>query len=905
FTKASTWAYPLRVGAETIGVLKTEGMLMAAHEVRQQLQAFFNFAALLLKNEIMGHTRLQKAYEQVSKVNIELNNEIAKRKQVQVELQKAKELLEERVAARTAELKIINQELKQKTDQLDQFFYIAPDLLCIADTDGFFHQLNPQFEQVLGYTFDELLSKPFLDFVHPDDVESTLGAIATLSAQKTVINFINRYRCKDGSYRWIEWHSAPSGKMIFAAARDITDRKKAEERLLQSEERFRRLAENARDVIYRMSLPDGNYEYVSPAALSVFGYSPEECYQSPILFKQAIHPDWVKYFEEQWTNLINGEMPPTYEYQFIHKSGEIRWLNQRNILVRDRKGKPIAIEGIVTDITERKQSEEERKVHIHFLESLVRVDQAIKQDTNINKMLWNTVKTIFSIFDCDRAWLFYPCDPDVPVFRVPVEITKPEYPGANILDIAVPMSPDMAQNLREALASDDPVIYIAGTEKSVNKVTAEQFGVQSQMFVALYPKVGKPWVLGMHQCSYPRVWTSEEKKLFKEISRRISDGLTSALFLRDLQESETKYRRIIDTAAEGIIVGKPDGVIASSNTRMAELLGYPGEELVNHSIIDFMFEEDFSDHWSNIEKRRQGLSESYERRFRCKDGKILWTQVSATPLFDDNNKFIGSFAMYTDITDRKRTEEEINKLNQELEQRVTDRTAQLEAANKELEAFAHSVSHDLRAPLRHIDGYIEILQNNTQNALDEKSQNYMEIISRSARKMGMLIDDLLSFSRMGRSEMFSSMVDLNSLVQDVIKEYESEATGRDIRWKITPLPIITGDQAMLRMVLANLISNALKFTRSKKITRIEIGCQKGNDDEVVVFVRDNGVGFDMKFADKLFGVFQRLHRQEDFEGTGIGLANIRRIISRHGGRTWAEAKINQGATFYFTLPTSK
>jgi len=204
--------------------------------------------------------------------------------------------------------------------------------------------------------------------------------------------------------------------------------------------------------------------------------------------------------------------------------------------------------------------------------------------------------------------------------------------------------------------------------------------------------------------------------------------------------------------------------------------------------------------------------------------------------------------------------------------------------------------------LRHIDGYIEALQNSTQNILDEKSQNYMDIVSKSAKRMGLLIDDLLSFSRMGRSEMLYSKVDLNTLVQDVIMEYESEITDRDIQWKIAPLPIVTGDQAMLRMVLVNLISNALKFTCTRKTARIEVGCEEGNDNEVVVFVRDNGVGFDMQYADRLFGVFQRLHRQEDFEGTGIGLANVRRIISRHGGRTWAEGKTDNGATFYFSLP---
>jgi len=198
-----------------------------------------------------------------------------------------------------------------------------------------------------------------------------------------------------------------------------------------------------------------------------------------------------------------------------------------------------------------------------------------------------------------------------------------------------------------------------------------------------------------------------------------------------------------------------------------------------------------------------------------------------------------------------------------------------------------------------------MLQKRTKTTLDDKSQHYMEVIADSARKMGTLIDDLLSFSHIGHNEMFKSQVNLDELVQDVIQELKPETDGRDIQWQISPLPSIIGDRAMLRVVLVNLISNALKFTRSRKIAQIEIGCEGKNETEVVIFLRDNGVGFDMNYFDKLFGVFQRLHRQEDFEGTGIGLANVRRIINRHGGRAWADGQVDHGATFYFSLPTSK
>ena len=257
----------------------------------------------------------------------------------------------------------------------------------------------------------------------------------------------------------------------------------------------------------------------------------------------------------------------------------------------------------------------------------------------------------------------------------------------------------------------------------------------------------------------------------------------------------------------------------------------------------------------------------------------------------------GAVISQINITDRKDTEQRIGRLNADLQSQADE----LAVANQELESFSYSVSHDLRAPLRHINGYVGMLRKATDGQLSESAGRYLNVISTASGEMGRLIDDLLAFSRMSRAEISETAVDLNTLVQQTLHGLEIVTENRNITWKISPLPSAMGDPAMLKQVFSNLIDNAVKYTGKRDLAEIEIGCAGEENARVIYFVRDNGAGFDMSYADKLFGVFQRLHRAEEFEGTGIGLASVRRILARHGDRVWAEGAVEKGATFYFTL----
>jgi PAS domain S-box-containing protein len=387
---------------------------------------------------------------------------------------------------------------------------------------------------------------------------------------------------------------------------------------------------------------------------------------------------------------------------------------------------------------------------------------------------------------------------------------------------------------------------------------------------------------------------------FSARRRRIEHELRQA---RDQLQAEvaerTQQASLLDLTHDTIFVRDMNDVITYWNRGAEELYGWKAEQALGqraHELLKPVLPVALDE--IQAELLRTGRWESELDTTRA-DG----TQVSVSSRWslrrDAQQRPAAILETNNDITDRRRREREIRSLNTDLARR----TSELQATNKELEAFAYSVSHDLRAPLRHVSGYTELLQKHAAARLDDKSRRYLTLIVEAARRMGNLIDDLLAFSRIGRAETRKTLVSLDALVKEAMEEVRPETEGRDIAWTIRALPELYADRSMLRLVLVNLISNAIKFTRTRPKAEIEIAFVSA-DGEPTVFVRDNGVGFDMKYADKLFGVFQRLHHADAFEGTGIGLATVQRILHRHGGRAWADAVVDQGATFYFSIPKS-
>jgi PAS domain S-box-containing protein len=762
--------------------------------------------------------------------------------------------------------------------------------------------LSEEACQIFGlpqhYRFYELTGwhEQWIKLIHPEDQHRTAQAAADALAGGSGYNVNYRVVRSDGEVRYVHSYAEvrrdESGKPLrmFGTMIDITERVQAEEALKVSEAKYVDLYENAPDMYASVNAKTALIEECNIALANTLGYPKEEIIGRPVF--EIYHPDCLEEVKNAFKLFVEiGEIHDK-ELQLRRKDGSKLDVSLNASAVRGENGQILYSRSTLRDITERKRNNAINSARLHLIQFALThsLDELLEETLNEAEKVTDSLIGFYHFVEDDQKSL---------TLQNWSARTKAEFCKAKGKGLHYPIAE--AGVWVDCVYQGKPVIHndyaSLPHRKGMPQGHAE---VIRELVVPVWRGNKIKAILGVG--NKPADYTEKDVEaisLLADLAWEIAERKQAEEALR---KNEERYRELYERSPLAYESLDAEGCFINVNQAWLDMLGYTREEVIAQWCGNFL-----ALHQVELFRERFPLFKAAgkvhtEFEMKHKDGSIITVAVDGKIGYDEKGVFKQTHCILHDITERKKVEEEIRKLTEELEGRVVERTAQLEAANRELEAFAYSVSHDLRAPLRHIDGFMGLLQKRSATALDEPSRHYMDTISDSVKRMDVLIEDLLAFSRMGRYEMSKGSIDVGDLVQEVIREFEPEAGNRNIHWLLGDLPVVTGDRAMLRVVLINLISNALKFTQPRQQTEIEIGWMRTQETETVIFVRDNGVGFDMNYADKLFGVFQRLHSTDEFEGTGIGLANVRRIINRHGGRTWATGELNQGATFYFSLP---
>jgi PAS domain S-box-containing protein len=652
--------------------------------------------------------------------------------------------------------------------------------------------------------------------------------------------------------------------------RSLIKQKLSEEKLLESESKFKKLYENGP---FGMVLVNKELKFTSanPTFIEMLGYSEEELHN--FTFQDITHSDDIEVNLQNIRKLMIQEISVyKTEKRFIRKDGQVIWGSLTVTSNYSTEGKFLYNLGIIEDITSRKNVEEE------LLASKIKLETALSSMTDA--IFISDVEGNFIEFN-DAFATFHK-------FKNKQECTKTfaEYP--EFLDVYMSngeLAPIEQWAVPRALRGE----IVKNAEYSLRRKDTGESWVGSYSFAPILDSNGK--IVGSVVAGRDITEQKHSEEAIRERESLLNDmGKIAHIGGWEFSPITGKASWTEEVAnIHDIDPGLPTSVLSGINYYHED-----SKPIIAKAVNDVV-----------------EFAKSYDLELEIVSAKGIqkWIRTIGHPVIE-NGKVVKVHGSLQNITERKlkdialrESEENFRMLNETLELNVTERTTQLLNANKELEAFSYSVSHDLRAPLRHISGFVDLLSNKYRDLLPETGKHYLKVINDSSQRMGILIDDLLQFSRTGRQEMHQSNLDMNIVLHEVKGLIQADIKERKVDWEIAQLPLITGDHSLLRMVWFNLLSNAVKFTREKETAKIEIGF-KEEGTEYVFFIRDNGAGFDMRYANKLFGVFQRLHSQQEFEGTGIGLANVRRIILKHGGRTWAESKPDDGATFYFTLSKS-
>jgi len=718
--------------------------------------------------------------------------------------------------------------------------------------------LGGAFEAISGYTAQEYLARGgWSATVHPADRDKDAQDLAMLRENRQVETEVRIIK-KSGEVRWVRVNAHPIWDAeknelvgINGAVRDITERKLTEQTLRENEAKFRAIFETSASAI-TIARQDGTVVDANPAFLNIVGKRRDEVLgKTPV--DLGILPDILtmnQMTDQLWTN---GSLK-NREWEFRRDDGRVFDLltSYRQVAIAER----LHVLAVTVDITERKRAE-----------------ASLAQERKLMRAVIDHIPDNIYVKDREGRFLLNNAES----MRILGVARQEDLLGKSDFDF---FPHDLARRWQEEQR--------AIMESGIPMLDSEEF--------LPWNSVKRRWIIGY---AIPLHDDLGNVIGLVGINRDITDRKSAAEALR---ESEEKFRTFFELAPYGIMIQKRGGEVLNVNQAFLDEIGYRLEQIQGKNIFDSELFPIFRDREAvrrlTYQLENNGRMTNQEINIHHADGHPMTILISSQ--FIRLSGEVHVLTIGVDISYRKQREEEIKTLNAELELRVAKRTAQLEAVNKELESFSYSVSHDLRAPLRSIDGFSQALLEDYDAALDETGQNYLRRIRASAQRMGNMIDALLTLARISRSPLNLLSVDLSSLAAEVVTSLAEQQPERTVDVRIMPGVQGWGDARLLQIALQNLLQNAWKYTSKQASARIEFGART-IDEETVYVVSDNGVGFDMAYVDKLFGAFQRLHADSEFQGTGIGLATVHRVIHRHGGRIWAEAEVSHGATFYFTL----
>lgn len=747
-------------------------------------------------------------------------------------------------------------ELRRSEERYRTLVDLSP-LAIIVNREGRIDFANAAFMALVGASSPEqVLGKAPSEFLRTDNTDR----IREMSELRLPTPVLEQQLVRlDGTLRDVAVAAAiftdSRGDAIQVVLHDITERKQAEEARRESETRFTSIFHASPIGILVTRLQDGVVVESNDASLAMMGYTREEMLGRSTLDLKL----WVTPGErDRVLNLLLKQGGfRDQELRFRKKSGDLGDM-LASAEVIDYAGEKCILSQI-QDITARKQNE-----------------KALIESERMLRLFIEHAPAAIAMFDRDmrylaasRRWL------------TDYRLKDEDIVGRSHYEVF----PEIPERLRQ--------IHQRCLRGAVEKNEAEPF-LRADGFLDWVRWEAHPWrdaqgeiggIMLFSEVITERVQAEEARRASETQYRLLADHMADVIWILDPATRRFLY---VSPSVERLLGYTPEETLAQV---MDGLFTAASRELVNRTLPGRV--------QSYLAGDPNAITRRTEVEQRRKDGSTVWAEV-VTTFFKDESGALRILGVSRDISERKQAEAEIRQLNAELEQRVIQRTAELEAANQELEAFAYSVSHDLRAPLRAMDGFSRILLEDFAQELSSPAQRYLGLIRENAQQMANLINHLLAFSRLSRQPLNMRHIDPAEVVRQAVEDVRAAREGREVTLVIGTLSPCQADPMLLRQVYVNLLSNALKFTRGRENPTIEVGCQSENG-QAVYFVKDNGIGFDMQYAHKLFGVFQRLHRAEDFEGTGVGLAIVQRIIHRHGGRIWVEAEVNRGATFYFTL----